>query len=185
MIITNWITRKSALKSHHKYEIPTKHSDCVTVTQQTQSYQQHHIYMYVYTPVRPRGSTTINASVSAKKTVSFSKFQLPVSDSPPPALTSVRSGNTAQPQTGLPDLLFKGHLLPVQGLQREGFPWDLSDRWDPSGGFWLDIVSHPQVERCSHCMRLYSSTKYFWISERKNPLVPECCCLFSLQMNLF
>lgn len=54
--------------------------------------------------------------------LSFSEFQLAVSDSPPPALTSVRSRDAAQPQTRLSDLLLKGHRLPVQSLQREGFP---------------------------------------------------------------
>lgn len=62
------------------------------------------------------------------KRVSFSELQLSVLDSPPPALTSVRSRNAAQPQTRLLNLLLEGHRLPVQSLQSEGFTGDLSDR---------------------------------------------------------
>lgn len=62
------------------------------------------------------------------KRVSFSELQLSVLDSPPPALTSVRSRNAAQPQTRLLNLLLEGHRLPVQRLQSEGFTGDLSDR---------------------------------------------------------
>lgn len=63
-----------------------------------------------------------NNNREQKISVSFSKFELAVSDSPPPVLASVRSRNTAKPQTRLSDLSFKGHRLPVQSLQSEGFP---------------------------------------------------------------
>lgn len=127
IIFTN---RKSALKSHHK----SLKAQTITlllwkishISSATSTGTWTHFYVHVaLEQSMPKLVQTTNIIIK----MSFSKFQLAVSDSPPPALTSVRSRNAAQPQTRLSDLLFKGHRLPVQGLQSEGLPWDLNDRW--------------------------------------------------------
>lgn len=122
---------KSILKSH----LSQLHH--IIQPKVNKSHQQTYAFIYVH--MAPEQSMfEFVQTIKNIKNVSFSKFQLAVSHSPPPALASIGSRNTAQPQTRLSDLLFKGDRLPVQGLQCECFPGDLCDGRDHShwsGGF--------------------------------------------------